>query len=125
MISAMNKLKLFALAALLFISVQSNAQTSGAAFLGECFAHAARLYGRSPGLYRAIAQVESSGCRSVEHVNTNGTVDIGCMQINSSLLPALSSYGITKARLLNDACLNIHVGAWILEEKIRRYGANW
>ncbi|QMI49763.1 lytic transglycosylase domain-containing protein [Burkholderia sp. MBR-1] len=93
--------------------------------LAQCIEHVARKYGRDPGLYYAIAQVESSGCKNLTHRNTNGTDDIGCMQINSSLLPFLAQYGITREALRNDWCLNVHVGGWVLEEKIRRFGPTW
>lgn len=102
--------------------------TAHAADLGPysaCFEQAAAQYGRDPGLYAAIATVESSGCRSSVNVNKNGSRDVGCMQINSGIFPFLKQYRITEEKLLNDPCLNIHVGAWILETKIRKVGPTW
>ncbi|WP_249185263.1 lytic transglycosylase domain-containing protein [Burkholderia cenocepacia] len=91
----------------------------------KCFIDAAKTYGQDPLLYFSIAQVESSGCKNLIHRNTDGTHDIGCMQINSSAIPFLQKYGITEDRLLTDPCLNIHVGAWILQTKVRRLGPTW
>lgn len=47
-------------------------------------------------------------------VNTNGTRDLGPMQINTIWLPKLAQYGITEQMLLHDGCLNVMTGTWIL-----------
>lgn len=52
------------------------------------------------------------------HQNSNHTFDIGPAQINSTWLPKLAPYGITFDKLLNDECLNIEVGAWILATRL-------
>lgn len=46
------------------------------------------------------------------------------MQINSSLLPALSKYHITEEALF-DPCISAHVGAWVLAQSIRFFGRTW
>ena len=75
-------------------------------------------------LLKAVAQVESSNRARVVARNTNGSLDIGYMQINDWWLPKLQQYGITKHTLLDDACINLNVGAWILKQGIDRYGYN-
>jgi len=73
---------------------------------------------------RAIAQVESGTQTHVINRNSDGTVDIGLMQINSSWLPRLAREGISEQSLF-DPCTNAYVGAWILSENIRQYGPTW
>ena len=75
-------------------------------------------------LLKAIARHESGGRTHVIATNTNGSRDIGLMQINSAWLPTLSRHGIGESDLL-DPCTNIHVGAWILAANFRRLGHTW
>ena len=62
--------------------------------------------------------------RNNTHIERTGTRDIGLMQINTSLLPKLASFGIREQDLL-DPCTNIEVGAWVLSDAIRRHGDTW
>lgn len=50
--------------------------------------------------------------------NTNGTYDLGPMQINSSWKNTLSQRNISLQQVRNDACTNIKVGTWILSKNI-------
>jgi soluble lytic murein transglycosylase-like protein len=89
-----------------------------------CFNEAAERYQVSSTLLHAIARTESGlDPRAVGH-NTNGSRDIGLMQINSSWLTTLTRYGIGEQDLY-EPCTNIHVGAWILAQNIARYGYTW
>ncbi|WP_414450197.1 transglycosylase SLT domain-containing protein [Burkholderia sp. 22PA0099] len=90
----------------------------------DCIDDAAAFEHVSVGLMRAIAQVESGTRTNVINTNSNGTTDIGLMQINSSWLPRLAREGITEQSLL-DPCTNAYVGAWILSQNIRQYGPTW
>lgn len=56
--------------------------------------------------------------------NTNGSYDIGPMQINSTWLPRLAKLGVTEDRLLNDLCTNIYVGAWVFTHEYRRFNGD-
>ena len=53
--------------------------------------------------------------------NTNGTYDLGPMQINTIWLPILKKYSITKHDLQFDPCINVKVGAWLLGRSIASY----
>lgn len=90
----------------------------------DCLDDAAAFQHVSVSLMRGIAQVESGMNPRAVNTNTNGTVDIGLMQINSTWLPTLAREGITRENLF-DACTNAYVGAWILSQNIRQLGANW
>ncbi|WGS54092.1 transglycosylase SLT domain-containing protein [Paraburkholderia sp. D15] len=96
---------------------------SGAA-RADCIDDAAAFQHVNVSLMRGIAQVESGMQPNRVNTNSNGTTDIGLMQINSSWLPVLAREGITEQSLF-DPCTNAYVGAWILSENIRQFGPNW
>lgn len=50
--------------------------------------------------------------------NSNGTFDLGPMQINSAWLGSLAGYGFTVSDIRDDPCKNVTVGAWILSTNI-------
>jgi len=89
-----------------------------------CWEAAAARYQVNSALLYAIARTESGLNPSAIGSNSNGTRDIGLMQINSAWLPALSRYGISE-RDLFEPCTSIHVGAWILAGNIQRLGYTW
>jgi hypothetical protein len=90
----------------------------------DCIDDAAAFQHVNVSLMRGIAQVESGMRPDRINVNSNGTTDIGLMQINSSWLPVLAKEGITEQSLF-DPCTNAYVGAWILAANIRQFGPNW
>ena len=90
----------------------------------DCLDDAAAYYRLDPHLVRAIAWHESGMRPTAVNRNTDGSVDIGLMQINSSWLPSLARYGITRAHLF-DACVNAYVGSWILSRNIQQLGLTW
>jgi soluble lytic murein transglycosylase-like protein len=90
-----------------------------------CWDAAAARYGLNPYLLYAIAKTESNlNPQAINRNNHNGSYDIGLMQINSSWLPKLRSFGIEE-RHLYDACTNLLVGAWILAGNMRAMGNSW
>lgn len=88
----------------------------------SCWERAASLHGVNVQVIQAIASVESNYRARAINRNRNGSADLGIMQINSSWLPTLRRYGISRSDLF-DPCINIHVGAWILSQNVRRFGA--
>ena len=91
----------------------------------DCFEVAAARFKVEKRLLVAIAKTESEfKSEALGQMNDNGTYDIGMMQVNSTWLPALTKFGISRADLLN-GCVSIHVGAWILSGNISRFGPIW
>lgn len=96
----------------------------------NCWHEAGAKYQISPWLLYAIAQAESDlkpNAVNRSHYERTHTIDIGLMQINSSHLRPngpLAVNGIGE-RELADPCVNIHVGAWLLAENIRKMGPRW
>lgn len=91
----------------------------------QCFGEAEAKYNLPKDILKAIATVESGfNPKAVNKSNKGGSVDRGVMQINSYHLKTLKGYGISKEDLFKP-CLNIHVGAWILWDSIKRHGNTW
>lgn len=99
----------------------------GGAAHAYCFEEASKRYSISEPLLRAIARVESNtngAAMNMGHLGRTGSYDIGLMQINSSWLPKLRTFGINE-QALKDPCQNLMVGAWILAHHMREDGADW
>lgn len=94
------------------------------AHAGDCFEQAGVYQGVNPLVLRAIAWHESKGDPAVVHCNTNGSVDVGQAQINSVHFGTLARYGVPR-QALTDACVNIYVAAWLLKQKMVKYGNTW
>lgn len=104
--------------------VAGEAKALGPTPYDACFARAGNYYGINPLLLKAIARQESSMNPRAIGQNTNGTQDLGIMQINTWHLPKLAKAGITRQHLM-DPCINIYVGAWVLADAVRRFGMSW
>jgi soluble lytic murein transglycosylase-like protein len=90
-----------------------------------CWADAGARHGIDPWLLYAIAYVESRhNPYIISRPNSNGTRDLGLMQINDTWLPTLNAYGIPREALFN-ACASTYIGAWIMAKNFRRYGYSW
>jgi soluble lytic murein transglycosylase-like protein len=90
----------------------------------DCLDDAARFHRVNVVLVRAIAQQESGMRANAINTNKDGSEDIGLMQVNSSWLPKLRRYGITRESLFN-GCVNAYVGTWILASNIKQFGPTW
>jgi soluble lytic murein transglycosylase-like protein len=102
--------------ALLFLALLCNNAYS------FCFQEAGQMYGINPMVLRSIAKVESNTDPGAVNKNSNGTYDVGLMQINTIWKPLL---GEKRWNYLGDACYNTKTGAWILAMCINKYGYNW
>lgn len=87
-----------------------------------CFGEAGKAYGVSPLLLKSIARVESGMKPTAINRNTNGSIDLGLMQINSSWLTKLR---LSADELLANPCTNVMAGARILNDCLNRYGNRW
>lgn len=94
------------------------------AFAQSCWKSASERYAIHETILHAIARTESAMNPKAINRNTNGSVDVGLMQINSRWFPDLAEMGIQPGDLW-DSCTNIHVGAWVLAGYIRKFGYNW
>jgi soluble lytic murein transglycosylase-like protein len=77
-----------------------------------------------PALLYAIAKVETAFDPRAIEFPRNGTRSVGVMQINSIWFDELAAAGISEKELY-DPCVNIHAGAWILSQEVKRYGYTW
>ena len=87
--------------------------------------NASQRYGLDVRLLVAIAEVESNIKMNVVNINADGSADHGIMQINSSWRQKLSELGIDWNEVLSSACMNIHIGAWLLASNFSSSGVNW
>lgn len=85
-----------------------------------CIVQAEARYSVPANLIRSVLHAEGAG-PGVAVRNTNGSEDLGWMQINTLWLPKLAPYGVTRHTLLYDACINVGVGAWILQRYYLRF----
>lgn len=97
--------------------------------LAACLLIAAQTYQVPPGVLLGIMQVE--GGRIGQAVgNTNGSYDLGPMQVNTVWLPTLARKWNTNQStamrwLRDDGCVNMAVSAWILRQRINYTGDLW
>jgi len=91
-----------------------------------CFNQAGHDYQIDPLLLMAISIKESHlQPASVNKANRNKTEDVCGMQVNSSHYGELKGFNISRERLLNDPCICVYSGGWVLAHNFRSYGKNW
>ncbi len=95
--------------------------------LAACLMLASQTYSVPPAVLVGIYKVEG-GKVGQEVQNTNGSYDLGPMQINTIWMPELAGqWGVSEktARkwVRDDACTNVSVAAWILRGHIDETGS--
>ncbi|MGH1403894.1 MAG: lytic transglycosylase domain-containing protein [Alphaproteobacteria bacterium] len=90
--------------------------------LAACMMLASQNYNVPPALLVGIYKAEG-GKVGQQVENTNGSYDLGPMQINTIWLPELSKkWGVSEKKahkmVRDDACTNVNVAAWILRGHI-------
>lgn len=84
----------------------------------ECVVHAANYQGIPPAVLLAIGSMENGkNGQAVE--NTNGTFDLGHMQINTSTYKyEIARYGISMDDVRWNGCKNVEVAAYLLKKRL-------
>ncbi len=93
----------------------------------KTFKEASKIYAVELRLLLAIAKSESEFNPKAINKNAKGSIDRGIMQVNSWWIEKLRKYD-RKANIeqaLYDPHYNIKVGAWILQQCVRKFGHTW
>lgn len=110
---------------LLCIALTAHAQagrvSSDSPQAAACLSQAAKAY-RIPELALWLILDVEGGTLGRVSQNTNGTYDMGPMQINSIWLKRLAPYGITEAAVRDNFCVNATVAAWIFTMELNEHG---
>lgn len=88
----------------------------------SCLAQAAERFDIDLVALQVIREIEG-GRLGTASPNTNGTFDLGPMQINSIWIPAVERAGGSQALLRDDPCVNAFVAAWIFRQEIASAGS--
>lgn len=94
-----------------------------------CILAAGAAYRLPPAVLLILLRVEGGRLGQVRR-NTNGTADIGPMQVNETWLPRLAAHWratrpAAYAALRDDFCANVEGGAWILRQAIDEAGGDF
>ena len=116
-INLLPKLRLVAL----LLACACTASVYAAQEANACIDMAAQHYDVRKDILSAVLAVEG-GRTGMRTRNSNGSYDMGPMQINSTWLPELRRRGISEYDVTHDYCTNILVGAWILARELQRAG---
>jgi len=95
--------------------------------LAACLMLASQTYSVPPAVLVGIYKAEG-GKVGQEVKNTNGSYDLGPMQINTIWMPELAQkWGVSqetaKRWVRDDACTNVGVSAWILKGHLQETGS--
>lgn len=89
------------------------------------YVSAGEAFGIEPWILWSVGDTESKHNPFAINKNSNGTYDVGVMQINSIHFQDLKQkYGIEPKDLF-DPKISIYVGASLLKECFDKYGNNW
>lgn len=81
----------------------------------SCIQQASAIYGVPRRDILALLKNEG-GSPGVAVQDSNGTQDLGPMQVNTCHLPFLRQYGYSYNTLKNDACPNVMAGTWVFAQ---------
>jgi hypothetical protein len=98
--------------------------------LAACLLMASNTYQVPAAVMIGIMQVEGGHIGQEAGPNGNGTYDLGPMQVNTRWLPMLErtwhvDANTARTWVRDDGCVNVHVAAWILRQKMDDSGSLW
>ena len=110
------------------INRSKDGANSRAKMIASCLIEASHYYKIPPAAMIGILHVEGGRIGRESGPNSDGSYDLGPMQINTQWLPELArAWGVSvrKARavLRDDGCMNVKVAAWILHKNISEAGS--
>lgn len=110
-------------------SIRPPATQKGEAVTVSCFVQEAQRQRLPPGILLAVLKQENGRVGQVRR-NTNNTVDMGPMQINSVWSQEIAkklgvSVSSVEEALTFNGCFNVGIGAWILRERMDSAGEFW
>lgn len=88
-----------------------------------CVEQAAARFELPTKILHSILKAEG-GKPGEKRLNKNGTFDLGPMQINTLWLNKFSQY-TNEQQIMNNGCVNVLVGAWILKSQIIQAGGDF
>jgi hypothetical protein len=123
-------LALVAALSLLPVALPAASRAAPPAPVVSCIETAASVYRLPPAVIVILLSVEGGSLGHVSQ-NTNDTVDIGPMQVNSTWVPAVARHWLaspsdTFAALRDNFCANVEAGTWILRQAMdEAHGDFW
>ncbi|MFA4994549.1 MAG: lytic transglycosylase domain-containing protein [Bdellovibrionales bacterium] len=95
-----------------------------------CLLLAANTYHVPAAVMIGVMNVEGGHIGQEVGPNSNGSYDLGPMQVNTRWLPILQktwnvSALTARSWVRDNGCVNVHVAAWILRQKIEESGSLW
>lgn len=87
--------------------------------LNQCVTQASQTFNIHPIIIKSLISVEGGQVGTFSR-NSNGSHDMGIMQINTIHEPDIKAkFGYTSKELISDPCKNIMAGTWILWQRIQ------
>ena len=117
-------------AGLVMLPTMGRAGEPAAVPVVRCIESASAAYRLPPAVVLILLSVEGGALGHVS-ANTNGTVDIGPMQVNTIWIPVVARHwrattSETYAALRDNFCANVEAGTWILRQAMdQAHGDFW
>lgn len=89
-----------------------------------CWDYVGKKFNLDPWLLLSIALTESSFQNGIKSKNSNGSYDLGLMQINTIHKNFFEKRGLSQYELQYDSCKNVIAAGVLLRQSINKYGYN-